>query len=111
MFRKAGHGSSHNSCGPKITFSWEEVEMTYEIIRRAATTVLLFSTMMPAFAKPGTPATAAGQAQTVSQGTSTKSGGAKAASKNATTQSNASTNPQSANPENNSSNSGSNNPG
>ncbi len=84
--------------------------MKYKTIRRSATTVLLFSTVMPAFAKPGAPATPAGQAQTVSQGTSIKSGG-KAASKNATTQSNTSTNPQSANQENNSPNTGSNNPG
>ena len=74
-------------------------------------TVLLFIAMMPAFAKPGAPATAAGQTQTVSEGTSTKSGGAKTATKNATAQSNASANPQSANQQNNSPNSGSNNPG
>jgi hypothetical protein len=85
--------------------------MTYKTIRRPATTALLFSTMIPAFAKPGTPATAAGQSQTAPQAAPTKSGGAKAASKNATAQSNASTNPQSANQENNSPNTGSNNPG
>jgi hypothetical protein len=85
--------------------------MTYKTIGRAATTVLFFGTMMLAFAKPSTPATSAGQAPTVSQDTSTKSGGAKTASKNATTQSNASTNPQSASQGNNSSNAGSNNPG
>jgi len=85
--------------------------MTHKTIRRAAITILFFGTMLPAFAKPGAPATAAGQAQTVSQGTSTKSGGAKTASRNATAQSNASTNPQSANQQNNSPNTGSNNPG
>lgn len=85
--------------------------MTYQTIRRAATTVLLFSAMMPAFAKPSAPATTAGQAPTVSQGTSTKGGGAKAASRNATAQSSASTNPQSAKQENNSPNTGSNNLG
>jgi hypothetical protein len=66
---------------------------------------------MPAFAKPGAPATDAGQAQAASLGTSTKSGGAKTASKNATAQSNASTNPQPMNQENNSPNTGSNSPG
>jgi hypothetical protein len=85
--------------------------MTYKTIRRAATTAVFFSTMMPAFAKLGTPATATGQAQTVAQDASTKSGGTKAASKNATAQSNASTNPQTVNPENNSPNTESNNPG
>lgn len=57
--------------------------MAYKTIFRTATMALLFSAMMPAFAKPGAPATTAGQAQTVSQGTSTKTG-ANAASKNAT---------------------------
>jgi|SRR5579872_5474348 len=85
--------------------------MAYKIIRRVATTVLLFSTTMPAFAQAGAPARAANQSQTAAQGTSTKNGGAKAASKNATTQSNSSTNPQSVNQENNSQNTGSNNPG
>ena len=86
--------------------------MTNKTIREAATTVLLFGTMMPAFAQAGAPSTAANQSQTAAQGTSpNKSGGAKAASNNATAQSNASTNPQSANQENNSPNTGSNNPG
>jgi hypothetical protein len=86
--------------------------MTYKTISRAATTVLLFSTMMPAFPKAGASAAGANQSQTAAQGASPdKSGGAKAASKNATAQSNASTNPQSANQENNSPNTGSNNPG
>lgn len=85
--------------------------MTYKTIPLAAAAALLFGTIMPAFAKPGAPAAGAGQAQAVSQSTSTKSGGAKAASKNATAQSKASTNPQSANQENNSPNTGSSNPG
>lgn len=49
--------------------------MTYKTAGRAATTVMFFSSMMPAFANPGAPVAAAGQAQTASQGTSTKSGG------------------------------------